>query len=79
MKKKKIKLWRQYKLSGTKADYSLYSKARNDLHSLTRSLRKSYEERIASDIKTNQKVFWKYVNSILKSKSSINYQLPSTF
>ena len=72
MKKKKCKLWKQYKLSGTKTDYSLYSKARNELRSLTRSLRKSYEEKIASNIKTNQKVFWKYVNSRLKSKSSIS-------
>ena len=72
IKKKKCKLWKQYKLSGTKTDYSLYSKARNELRSLTRSLRKSYEEKIASNIKTNQKVFWKYVNSRLKSKSSIN-------
>ena len=72
MKKKKCKLWKQYKLSGTKTDYSLFSKARNELRSLTRSLCKSYEEKIASNIKTNQKVFWKYINSRLKSKSSIN-------
>ena len=72
MNKKKCKLWKQYKLSGTKTDYSLYSKVRNELRNLTRSLRKSYEEKIASNIKTNQKVFWKYVNSRLKSKSIVS-------
>jgi len=72
LKKKKCKLWKQYKLSGTRTDYSIYSKARNDLRTLTRSLCKSYEEKITSDIKANQKVFWKYVNARLKSKSSIN-------
>ena len=72
IKKKKCKLWKQYKLSGTTTDYSLYCKARNELRSLTRSLRKLYEEKITCNIKTNQKVFWKYVNSRLKSRSSIN-------
>ena len=42
------------KSSGTKPGFSLYCKARNELCSLTRSLSESHEERITSNIKTNQ-------------------------
>ena len=50
MQRKKCRLWEWYKLSSTKPDFSLYCKAKNELCRLTKSLRKSYEERITSNI-----------------------------
>ena len=72
LKNKKCKLWNKYKLNNTQQDYDLYCVARNELRNLTRSLCQSYENKIASNRKTNVKQFWKYVNSRLKTRPTIN-------
>ena len=56
-KKKKCRLWERYKLSGTKPGFSLYCKSRNELCRLTRSLHKSYEERITTASRLTKKYF----------------------
>ena len=48
-------------------DYNRFATVHNDLHSLTQRLKSDYEENLVSNIKTNPKVFWKYVNSKMKT------------
>lgn len=71
LKKRKSSLWRSYTLSGDNATYASYVRCRNDLRKLTRSLRKTFEQRLAADLKTNNKAFWRYANTRLKTKSRI--------
>ena len=52
--------------------YSSYCQARNTLCSLTRNLRYSYKKKLASNFNVNTKLFWKYVNSHLKSHPVID-------
>ena len=72
LKNRKCKLWNKYRLTNSPSDFQLYCHSRNELHSLTRSLRKMYESNLASDRKMNAKCFWKYVNSCLKVRPVIN-------
>lgn len=44
----------------------------NTLRNLTRSLRKDFEKKLASEIKHNPKAFWKYANSKLRTRSKIS-------
>ena len=53
-------------------DYNRFAKVHNDLRSLTRRLKSGYEENLVSNIKTNPKVFWKYVNSKMKTRLPVD-------
>jgi len=44
---------------------------RNSLESLTRTLRYKFGMKIAGEVKTNPKAFWRYANSKIKVKASI--------
>ena len=72
LKNRKCKLWNKYQRSKLTADYQLYCQSRNKLRNLTRSLRRSYEAKLASNRNNNIKQFWKYVNSRLKTRPSIS-------
>ena len=72
LKNRKCKLWNKYQCSKSTADYQLYCQSRNKLRNLTRSLRRNYEAKLASNRNKNSKQFWKYVNSRLKTRPSIN-------
>ena len=52
--------------------YASFAYTRNVLRPLTRKLRKSFEESISQNIKTNPKAFWKYSKSRLNTHSTIN-------
>ena len=52
--------------------YQQYCNVRNELRYMTRSLRRDYEYKLASNHTVNVKQFWKYVNSHLKTRSSIS-------
>jgi len=67
----KNRLWRQYLQTRLSRDYTLFTKARNNLRSLTRKLRRNFEKSIVTNIKQNPKSFWKYANSRLKTKAKI--------
>ena len=72
LKNKKCKLWHKFISTDSPSDYKSYCQARNELRKLTRSLRESYERRLASNRKIDVKHFWKYVNSRLKIRPTIN-------
>ena len=53
-------------------DHQRYANVRNQLRALTRSLRANLEQDIAARVKSNPKCFWNYVNSKLKTRSTLN-------
>ena len=69
--KKKHKAWQRYMTTQDGQDYQTYARARNQAKNEVRKALKDYEKSIASEIKTNPKKFWSYVNSKLKTKSEI--------
>ena len=69
---RKCKLWNKYQRTKSTSDYCEYFQSRNKLCSLTRSLLRNYETNLASNRSSNVKQFWKYVNSRLKTRPSIN-------
>ena len=73
LKREKM-LWKLHCHSRAPLDYVRYyclCHCRNKLRKLTRQLRKTFEQRISKEIKKNPKIFWKYSNSRLKTKSGI--------
>jgi len=48
-----------------------YKSARNKIRSETRKLQKEEQRNVAGQCKQNPKVFWKYINSKRKIKTSI--------
>ena len=71
MKDRKNKLWRCYKRSGLNYHLARFRLLKNRLRSLTRRLRKNFEDEIAKDAKTAPKKFWSYVHSRTKTRSKI--------
>ena len=71
-KKKEEKLWRTYRNTGDVLDHARFTQCRNQLWSLTRKLRRKFEEDLARNIKTNPKAFWRYSNTRLKTKSRLD-------
>ena len=53
-------------------DHDRFTRVCNEIWSLTRSLKRNYEENLAYNIKVNSKAFWKYVNSSLKTKLPVD-------
>jgi len=53
-------------------DYDRFARVCNELQSMTRRLKCNYEEDLANNIKDNSKPFWKYVNSKLKTKLTVD-------
>ena len=51
-------------------------RARNDVRRLTRDLRKSFEKKLALDLKDNPKAFWQYTNSRRKTKTRVSSLRP---
>lgn len=72
LKNMKCKLWNKYQRTKSPSDYQLYCQSRNKLRNLTRLLRRKYETKLASNKTSNIKQFWKYINSRLKTRPSIN-------
>ena len=70
--KEKQHLWKKYTATHDYYDYARYASTRNRLRVLTRSLRRDHELNLATNIATNPKAFWKYVNSRLKTKSQVD-------
>ena len=72
LKNRKNKLWKKYLISKSSDDFYRYCKVRNDLRIVTRTLRSDYERNLSLNIKQNPKAFWKYINSRLKVRPTIN-------
>lgn len=71
MKDLKHKLWRRYKKTRSDYDFNRYKTTKNQLRSLTRSLRNKFENNIVQDLKLAPKKFWSYVKSRTKTRSRI--------
>ena len=71
LKRKKATLWKEYTHSRDDIDHARFCRCRNQLRKLSRSLREDFEHRISKEVKHNPKVFWKYLNPRLKTKSGI--------
>ena len=72
LKRKKNKLWKKYRSTRSQHDLSNFELVNNELRSLTRNLRKNYEEQLVQNAHTKPKTFWQYINSWLKVRPSIS-------
>ena len=71
LKNKKAKLWKRYLSTRSRFDRVKYTKCKNKLRSLTRTLRSNFEGLLSKNIKEKPKSFWKYAKSRLKTRGSI--------
>ena len=69
--KKKHTKWQKFLHNKTDHNYTQYKMARNNVISELRRSKYSYEKDLASKIKTDNKLFWSYVRSKIKTKSNI--------
>ena len=72
LRKKKRDSWDLYAKSNNPVDYARFAQLRNQLRGQTRRLRASFEHKLAQDLKSNPKAFWKYVRSRMKTTSKIS-------
>ena len=71
LKRKKNQLWKKYISSHSPEDHANFKSLNNQLRSLTCSLRKGYEKKLAPGFGSRPKAFWQYVNSRTKVRPSI--------
>ena len=57
LKNRKNKLWKNYLISKSSDDFHRFCKVRNDLRTLTRTLRSDYERNLSLNVKHNPKAF----------------------
>ena len=69
--KKKHRLWQRFYETKDARKFEDYRKARNQVKNLMRTAKRDYEKKMASHVKENPKVFWKYVNRKFKSRTGI--------
>ena len=72
LRKHKRAQWAAYIQSDSVHDFRRYVHFRNQLRKKTRHLRKEFELRLSSQLKSNPKVFWRYANTRLKTKGGID-------
>ena len=70
-KQKKDESFRKYQTSPTMANFTQYKRDRNQLRSLTRKLRISFESMLTKELKKDPKPFWRYCNSRVKSQAKV--------
>ncbi|XP_072037662.1 uncharacterized protein [Amphiura filiformis] len=70
--KKKYHAWKRYSNTRQYQDFVNYKRARNAASKEVRFAKKSFEKKLAADIKKNPKSFWKYVRSKTKTKTGIH-------
>ena len=70
--KKKYHSWKRYTWTRQYQDYLKYIQARNAATKDIRGAKRNFEKKLAADIKTNPKSFWKYVRSKTKVKAGIS-------
>jgi len=71
LERKKQLCWNHYRATSDPIDYAHFAQEWNKLRKLTWKLQKDYESHFANGIKRNPKAFWRYVNSKLKTRPSI--------
>jgi len=71
LNRRKRRLWNRYIETRDINKYHDYCKCRNKVRAATRRARKEFELQIALKADTEPKMFWKYANSKLKTRSKI--------
>ncbi len=66
-----LKAWRKYKDTGLHGDWLIYQEERNKATKEIRDSRRSYEKKLADNIKKNPKAFYKYARQGMKSKDKV--------
>ena len=75
--KKKHTKWQKYLHNKSDQNYTQYKIARNNVITKLRRSKYNYEKDLAAKIKTDNKLFWSYVHSKMKTKSNIGqFELP---
>ena len=69
--KVKHRKWTRYRHSMTDANYEAYKSARNNVKTELRKAKYIFEKDLASKIKTDNKLFWSYVRSKMKTRSGL--------
>ena len=64
-------LWTRYLHTKHQSDFIRYTEARNKVTRAILKDRKTFEKKIAKEMKENMKIFWKYVNRHKKNKPKI--------
>ena len=70
-RKKKINVFKRFRIGGIDLEAQAARKQANALSHLTDKLRKSFERDLAKNAKKNPKGFWKYYQSLTKTRSDI--------
>ena len=73
--KYKQMMWKTYRHTGSEEDYSIYKEALNQATAEIRNSKRSYEPKIAVNIKHDSKSFYAYVRSKQKVQD-VNFGLP---
>ena len=63
--------WTKYRRSVTNRNYDVYKAAKNTVKSDLRKAKYSFEKYLASKIKSDNRLFWSYVRSKMKTRSSL--------
>ncbi len=70
--RRKHKAWTRLQEARTAENNKRYARARNQARWATRKSIKAFEKSVAQNIKTNPKLFWKYVHSKTKTRQPIS-------
>ena len=69
--RRRNKKWTLYRTTGKDSDYKRYKECRNLVVKELRKARKAFERKLASDVKSNPKSFYRYVRSKSKTKDRV--------
>ena len=64
-------MWKTYRHTGSEEDYSIYKEALNQATAEIRNSKRSYEQKIAFNIKHDSKSFYAYVRSKQKVQDKV--------
>ena len=71
LQNRKKRMWRAYLHTRDTLDYCRFSRARAQLKSLTRRLRRNFERQLVKNLQDNPKAFWRYVHSRLTTRTRV--------
>ena len=71
LRKLKNTLWQRCAASKDPIDTARFRLCRNKLRQMTRQLRRQFEVQLVSDVKSNPKDFWRYINTRMKTKPRV--------
>ena len=71
VEKKRLKWWKRYKIPGVQADYVQYKVVMDRARTEVRKAKRRHESKIAGNIKTDPKIFYKYARSKMEVKEGI--------